>query len=180
MKTEPILLAYLVALSLASGFLLGLGRDLLLFVGRVLTRLFLKHSPRKTRTYKLMQAVQDLWFCAIVGCVLTVLLFYCSEGRFRFFSVLALGLGYMLYRQSIGRFWGRYSVRFSETLAEAVSRFLVRFSTPIFRFLVWMLRCVSRPIRACYRKIKDGCLQKYRTKRIEELRKISKKGFVNI
>lgn len=180
MKTAPILLVYLLILSLASGFLLGLGRDLLLFAGRFLTRLFSKLSAGKKRTYTMIQFVQDLLFCTVIGCILTVILFYYSEGRFRFFAVMVLVVGFVLYRHSIGLLFCRYSVRLSEKLADAVSRLFVCLTAPILRLLRWLLRCASTPIKACHQKIKGRRLLKYGVKRTEELRKMSGEGFVNI
>ncbi len=180
MKTEPILLFYLLVLSLGSGFSLGLGRDLLLFVGRVLLKLFSKSDTAKKHVHTIIQLVQDLFFCLVVGCVLTVILFYYSEGKIRVFAVMALFLGFFLYCKSIGELFCRFSVRIAEAAARALSRLFACLTLPVFRFFAWLLRCVSKPIRAFNRKIKERHRQKYHAARMKELRKISKEGFVNI
>ena len=180
MKTEPFLLFDLLVLSLVSGFLLGLLRNLLLFLCRILSKLLSRSTSKKKTSYPVLQAVQDLAFCLIVFCTLTVILFYYSEGKIRIFSVLALFFGFLLYRMSVGRLFVRCSWRASERVANAISWLFARLVAPIRCVLLWSFRCLAKPIRACYRKISERRVQKYSTKQMENLRKISKKGFVNI
>ena len=180
MKTEPILLFYLLVASFIGGFSLGLGRDLLLFVGRILSRLLIKPSMVRKRVRVSVQLVQDLLFCLLIGCVLIVILFYYSEGRIRVFSVMAMLLGLVLYRQSIGRLFCRFSVRIADKVAYAISWLFRCLTKPLLRLFAWIFQCAAKPIRVYTRKIKERRLEKYSATRTEELRKISKEGFINI
>ena len=180
MKTEPILLFYLLVVSFVGGFSLGLGRDVLLFVGRILSRLLTKPSTGRKRVQISVRLVQDLLFCLLLGCVLIVILFYYSEGRIRIFSVIGMLLGFLLYRQSIGRLFCRLSVRIADKVAHAILWLLRCLTKPLLQLLVWIFQCATKPIRVYTRKIKERRLQRYSALRTEELRKISKEGFINI
>ena len=180
MKTEPILLFYLLMASFTVGFGLGFLHDTLHFIGRFLSKLCWVAQKAKRRVYPIVQFLQDILFCAIVGSALVVILFYYSEGKLRFFSTIALVVGAFIYRQSAGRFFLRFTESLSKKSAYAVSWICVRLTTPIVRLCRWMFRCMAKPIRACHRKIKEQRLQKYSAMRTEVLRKISKEGFVNM
>lgn len=176
MKTELLLLFYLLAVSLAAGFALGLWRDLLLFIGRVLRELFLTRLRLQKVAHLLLEAAQDLGFCLLVGFVLSVILFYYNEGRIRFFAVMALLLGFLLYRGSVGRLFSRFSLPVAQGIAKGVTWLFASLMRP----LRWLCNRVSRPIRALGQRIVEQHLRRYHAARMNELGKISKKGFVNI
>ena len=180
MKTEPILLFYLLVASFVVGFFLGFLRDTLHFIGRFLSKLCCGAQTVKRHAYSFVRFLQDILFCTIVGSALVVILFYYSEGKLRVFSTIALVIGAAIYRQSVGRLFLRFAEYLSKKLAYAVSWICGRFTTPIVRLCGWIFRRMATPVRAYHRKLKDRRLQKYSTMRIEVLRKISKAGFVNM
>ena len=78
---------------------------------------------------------EDLLFCIFSGVCLVLLFYAANNGNFRFFALLIVGIGFLLYRGTLGRLvtW------FSETIAfviETVFRYLAFFIMFPLR-LIW-------------------------------------------
>ncbi|MGN0169399.1 MAG: spore cortex biosynthesis protein YabQ [Lachnospiraceae bacterium] len=85
---------------LGSSFLLGIG--LMVFYDGI--RLFRALIPQGFWAV----ALEDLVFWAISSIAIFVLLFVFNEGRIRFYALLAVGLGMLLYYAVIGKRWPPY------------------------------------------------------------------------
>jgi hypothetical protein len=105
-----------------------------------------------------------------------VLLFYYNEGRLRAFAVMALLLGFMLYRGSLGRLFCRFSLPVAHRIAKGITCLCAWLIRP----LLWFFRLIVKPIRLVQRKMVEQRLRRYHAARAEALGKLSKKGFVNI
>ncbi len=179
MKTEPLVLFRLLVLSFACGFFLAFGRDVICFLCRILARLFKrKYGSRKVKT--VLQMLQDVIFCLAVGLVLMVLLFYYNEGRIRAFSVLALFLGFFLYRIGIEKPCGRFSMLASDKIARLILFLIARLVKPLIRLWRGFCKRIAKPFVTYGKRIHERRLQRYQKARVEQLRTLSKKGFVNI
>lgn len=179
MKTEPLVLFRLLVLSFSCGFLLAFGRDLILFFCRILTKLF-RQREFSYKTNTVLQMLRDFLFCLAVGLTLAILLFYYSEGRIRAFSVLSLLLGFFLYRIGMAKPIGRFSVLASDKIACFILWLVSRLARPLIRLWLGLCKWIARPFVAYGKRIRERRLQRYQKARMEQLRTLSKKGFVNI
>lgn len=180
MRTDPLLLFELLLLSFSLGVGVGVGRDLALFLSRIVFHIRpISHKPRPT-AQPFCQALGDLVFCFATGSSLSIILFYYNDGILRGFAMIALLIGFLVYRNSLGRWLVCLSARYSQTLGHGIYLGFSYVIAPIFRFLNWILRMIAKPVRVCRKKISERRIQKYNITRTEQLRKISKEGFVNI
>ena len=180
MKTEPLILFKVLLLSFGLGVALGVGNDLLGFLGGVFSHIRRTPHTSKKTLQTVLRCLQDLLFCFTAGFVITVILFYYNDGRWRGFSIIAVILGFLLYRCSLGKLFGRFSARVSAAVGAWIYRACCYMARPIVGFFAWVFKMILRPIRFFKHKISERRIRKYDTMRTEQLRKISKKGFVNI
>ena len=144
-QTVPVLFA----LSLAGGILCGVVWDAF-----KITRIFLGISdfPEANGRYKkrrdfVFLFLQDLLFCIIFGCVLSVGMYYGNEGRLRAFAPVGMLLGFWAYRRTLGAL--------VIMVAEKSASLLRKVSRKIF---VLLRGCASKTKRACIKakyKIKE-------------------------
>ncbi len=180
MRTEPFVLFEVLLLSFFLGSGLGFGHDLLLFLSDVLVNIRAKPHKSNHVLHSASQILRDLLFCFAAGGALTVILFYYNEGRPRGFAVIALIFGFFVYRNSFGRLLKAFSAHFSIKLGHGIYHVFSCLTTPIIRLLILLFRLATKPIQFCKKKIVERRIQKYNDMRLEQLRNISKKGFVNI
>ncbi len=180
MKTEPLLLLKVLLLSFGLGATLGAGNDLLHFLASVFSHVRKTPPKAKPTIQTVAQALQDVLFCLVAGFVITVILFYYNDGRLRGFSLIAMLMGYLAYRYSLGKLSGRFSARLSAVIGKGIYLAFFYVTRPVIRVSLWSFRVATKPIRLCQIKISERRIRKYDTARMEQLRKISKKGFVNI
>ena len=179
MKTEPLVLFHLLVLSFACGFFLAFGRGLILFFCRIFTKLIKRREDsRKSNT--VLQMLQDVLFCLAVGLTLAILLFYYSEGRIRAFSVLSLFAGVLLYRIGIEKPFSHFSVLASDKIACFILCLASLLTRPLVRLWFCLCKWAAKPFVAYGKRMRERRLQRYQKARMEQLRTLSKKGFINI
>ena len=101
---------------------------------------FLKPYQRRgeSRLLGIVVFLEDLLFCIFSAVALILLFYQANNGRLRFPAILLVGVGFLLYRGTLGRLL----MLFSEVIAffvEVFFRYLVFFTTLPFRFLVRLI-----------------------------------------
>ena len=89
----------LIAMSVACGLACGVLWDFF----KVLRIAFsIKDGPNCKGAHFVIVFFEDVVFCILSGCLVSVMLYYGNEGRFRSFAVFGTVLGFAAYRVSIG------------------------------------------------------------------------------
>lgn len=104
-----------------------------------------KHT--ESRALGIVVFLEDLFFCVFTGIALVLLFYAANNGKFRFPVLLCAGVGFLLYRGTIGR----PVMLFSEVIAfliETAIRYIVF-------FLLFPLRILGRWVRKRIRKTVD-------------------------
>ena len=179
MKTEPLALFYAALVFLLAGIALGAWNDLVYFFLSILLNVtaMKEHTEQKIR--KIYQIFSDIFFCLLAGTSAMVLLFYFNSGKTRAFALLAMAIGFWLYRCTVGRLFGKVSTRLSGMIGHVINRTVFCLALPVYKFFWWAIHVVSLPILACQKRYKRYRLMRYDTVCRQMLNEKSKKGFVN-
>ncbi len=152
MEISQVSLAWLYAYALLLGFISGFCYDLLritrVFLGvhysrraaekiRELSLPLLKSRKRRGESHALGIVVflEDLIFCLLTGIAVILLFYAVNNGKIRFSALLVSGVGFLLYRATLGRLM----MLFSEVIAfcvEIAVRYAVFFLLYPFQKLV--------------------------------------------
>ncbi len=148
------------------GLLFGFAFGALYDVFRIRRRYFQKKNSKKLLT-RLLQGfiigIEDFIFFLMLACVSCVLFFVFSMGRVRLLLFVFEGLGFLVYRVTLGRLLMGISdviCKLVTMTLNAVKKYLI---LPVFEF-------VSRPFRAGIRVLRVRCDS--RRKKRAELKKI--------
>lgn len=180
MTTEPLILFRVLVLSFLLGAALGLGNDFLYFLDSIVFQMRRNVAKRKCMPRVLLQGVRDVLFCFAAGFFITVILFYYNEGRLRAFSVMAVILGFWLYRHSLGILFGRIAEPLATSIGKGIHWAFTCVARPIVRVSLFCARTVMCPIRYYQKKLAEERIRKYNVTRTEQLRKMAKEGFLKI
>lgn len=134
-------------------------------------------KPKKERPHKkglgILMFFEDLLFSLLAGSSLVLLLYEQNNGKFRFLVVVFLLLGFVIYRETLGRM----VMLFSEGIAfvcETALRYLFFFLGLPIRFVCGRL---ARFFAKLYRKCKENRLKHRRKARTaQEKKNISVNG----
>lgn len=180
MKTDPLVLFYALFVFLSVGVILGAWNDLVRFVMEIL----LCTVPMKNGTARKMREsgriVLDLLFCLLAGISVIVLLFYFNEGKIRGFALAAPIVGFVLYRGTMGRLWGKAVMPLSKRIGRALNRAVYYLILPLYRLFLGTIHAISLPIAACRKRILRQKMVRYDVMCRKMLNEKSKKGFVDI
>ncbi len=180
MKTEPLALFYATLVFLLAGTVLGAWNDLGYFLFCILLNLKTMKERTKQRIRKISQIFSDIFFCLLAGISAMVLLFYFNGGKTRGFAFLAMVIGFLLYRCTAGRLFGKVKARLSRRIGRALNRTVFYLTLPLYKLFVWAFHTVSLPIAACRKRYRRHRMMRYDTVCRQTLNEKSKKGFVNI
>lgn len=151
-------LARLLAASLLLGIGLGLVYDLfrirrLAFSSRLLPK---KQAPRAlTLLDRFLLHGEDLLFGLIAGVATAILYFALSRGRLRLMAIVGEGIGFLLYRASLGRLvmlCADSILRVIARICRSIARYLIR---PPIRLLRRLTAAVCRRIRHRWGQMKE-------------------------
>lgn len=180
MKTEPLALFYATLVFLLAGTVFGAWNDLVYFLLGIFLNVKTMKERTKQRIRKISQIFSDVFFCLLAGLSAMVLLFYFNEGKTRGFALLAMAIGFALYRCTAGRLFGKVSARLSKRIGRALNRTVFYLTLPLYKLFLWVVHTVSLPIAACRKRLWQYRMKRYDTVCRQTLNEKSKKGFVNI
>ncbi|MBO5305170.1 MAG: hypothetical protein J6B12_00255, partial [Clostridia bacterium] len=98
----------------------------------------------------------------------------------RGFSMIAMLVGFLAYRHSIGKLFFSVTDRLGMMIGRGIRTVFLCVTRPMARALIWLFKTTVKPIQFFRHMIKERHIQKYNAMRVEQLRKISIEGFVNI
>ena len=97
--------------------------------------------------------ISDVLFSLIASAALSVTVFHLLSGHIRWFILLGTGLGFLLYRRTVGRLTARIMPR----IIRAVGRFVLAAARltllPLLRLLRLLFRLLSCPPAALLRRL---------------------------
>lgn len=176
MNSEPLVFFGFLRDSFFLGALLGVGKDFLRFLLSIVSYIGDKRNRVGSRATAIGQFLQDILFCFATGFFLAVLLFYDNDGRLRALSVASVLIGFFLYRCSLGRLFIRFCFPWARKLGCGIYRALCCLFTPF----VFCVRIMIKPILGIKKRCVERKRKAYERKQLDQLRMLSKKGFVNI
>lgn len=132
------------ALGLLVGAFLGLSYDCVRF---------LRFLIAGKRTEMLFANLFDILFGIYTGCSYCIFIYYASSGRYRWFTALALVLGFLAYRVSLGRL----VIKLASFVSNTVRRILRLLCTPISAAFMLVVHSVQK---CTYRTMKRNAIRR--------------------
>lgn len=173
MRTDPGLLARMLAVSFLLGAALSVGNDLLVFL-----RLLIPMERKRKVPEMVLQTVQDILFCLTAFSAITVIFYYYNDGIARGFAILAMIVGFLGWRVTLGKMFRAVFGRLAVWLRKKIRYVCHILWIPVFKSGVFVGKMLRKPVVLLFGRIKENRIQRYDIVRRVQMKKLSEKGFV--
>lgn len=140
-------------------------------------------TPRETKPFKILLAtigaVQDVALFVFAGVGITVIQYYFNNGKFRFYPLAAMAVGFLIYSLTIGKLLLRLTDIFAFAICACFSIFFAIFITPVRIFVKFFGKIAKRICGNLGKSIAKKRRQVYNKYKKKRLLQQAEHGFFN-
>ena len=126
----------------------------------------IRSRKRREMATNLFIAVGDVCFFLVASVAVPVFLYHANNGILRWYLLVGILLGFVLYRMTLGRLTEMFSEIFT-FVVRALGAYLFRFlARPVFSAFAWLTNILCKSFACVKNRCDVYCMKKY-TKKIE-------------